>query len=303
MLSRKKYHQNEQTSWEMIESSPVELVVATAFPDPESGNQQDPHVSALITADIKRYSDFVEQNQTNWQLVRTVTDLDSPKRKLLLHIEGLNTFTGSTGDWQQLEDWYGYGVRSVGMHWNIDNALGGGTNSPAVPFMLLGEDVLRWIESHNIVLDLAHAGRQTFFDIAKFTSRPLYVSHGNVDALCPSVRNYTDEQLQLIKVSNGVIGVFFAKTFVTGRDVSGSIDNLLDHIDYLKECIGIRHIALGSDFGGIISGNLEGLSSVEDFPHLVEGLEARGYTSEDIAAICFQNAKRVLSVHLDGNEA
>jgi membrane dipeptidase len=299
MLAREKYKQTEQTSWTMLESSPVDLVVATAFPDPESGNQQDPAVSALITADIDRYRDFLQKNKTNWQLVQTAADIMSEKKKVLLHIEGLNTFVGTPTDWQQLVSWVDLGVRSMGMHWNIDNALGGGTNSPTQPLTPLGAEVLRWIESHNLVLDLAHAGRQTFFDIAKISQRPLYVSHGNADALCSSVRNYTDEQLRLVAATDGVIGVFFAQTFVTGRTVAGTIDNLIAHIDYLKALIGIRHIAFGSDFGGIVTGSLAHLSSVADFPLLVHALAQRGYTDHEIEAVCFRNAKRVLQAHLE----
>ena len=298
MLSREKYQQNEQTSWAMIESSPLDLVVATAFPDPVSGSQSDPTVMSLITEDITRYQEFLKRNRASWKLVQTRHDLKSQKKKLVLHVEGLNTFTGTPADWKQLEDWYQSGIRSVGMFWNIDNALGGGTNSPTVPLTTLGAEVINWIESHKIVLDLAHAGRQTFFDIAEITTQPLYVSHGNVDALCPSVRNYTDQQLRLIAESDGVIGVFFAKTFVTGKDQPGTIDSLVDHIDYLKQLTGIRHIALGSDFGGIISGTLDGLTSVHDFPALLACLDVRGYTSEEIEAIFFKNATRVLSSHL-----
>lgn len=298
MQSREKYQQSEQTSWAMIESSLLDLVVATAFPDPVSGDQADPAAVSLINEDIARYQEFLIKNQTSWQLVKSKDDLGSKKKKLILHIEGLNTFTGTSGDWQQLEDWYQVGIRSVGMHWNIDNALGGGTNSPALPITSLGLEVLSWIESKNIILDLAHAGRQTFFDIAKNTTRPLYVSHGNIDRLCPSVRNYTDEQLQLIAKSDGVIGVFFAKTFVTGKELLGGIDNLIDHIDYIKKLVGIRHVALGSDFGGIISGTLDGLASVDDLSNLLVQLKDRGYSDAEVESICFGNALRILLAHL-----
>lgn len=298
MLSREKYQQTEQTSWDMIESSPLDLVIATAFPDPSSGNQADQAVIALISEDINRYNEFINQNKERWCLVKSSKDLYSAKKKLILHIEGLNTFGGSDDDWRQVELWYQSGIRSIGMHWNIDNALGGGTNSPALPVTPLGLEVLNWIESKNIILDLAHAGRQTFFDIAKHATRPLYISHGNVDHLCPSVRNYTDEQLRLIAKSDGVIGVFFAKTFVTGKELSGNINNVIDHIDYIKKLVGIKYVALGSDFGGIISGTLDGLGSVKDLPALLARLEVRGYTNQEIEAICFDNATRVLTSHL-----
>lgn len=298
MLSREHYGQNEQTSWVMLEDSAIELVVATAFPDPVSGNQADGVVNKLITDDINRYLDFLAANKTSWQLVEAKAHLSSVKKKLLLHIEGLNALLNTEKAVAQLALWHALGVRSIGPWWNIDNALGGGTNSPTTGLTAVGVEVVRWIEKKSIILDLAHASRQTFWDVAKLTTRPLYVSHGNVDKLCPSPRNYTDEQLRLIAETDGVIGVFFPATFTVGKGSVGSLQDVIRHVDYLRDLIGVRHIALGSDFGGIVSGTLDGLRSVADLPALLTALSDAGYTTQDISAVCHQNAHRILDTHL-----
>ena len=181
---------------------------------------------------------------------------------------------------------------------NIENKLGGGTNTPKARLTSLGHEVMEWIEENNLVHDLAHAGRATFFDVAEHSTRPLYVSHGNVDALCPSIRNYTDQQLRLIAESGGVIGVFFSNTYTVGKEIKGSVDDLIRHIVYIKKLIGIDHIALGSDFGGIITGTIEKLSSVADFEFFITKLQKSGFTETEITAIYHKNAERVLSAHL-----
>ena len=62
------------------------------------------------------------------------------------------------------------GVRSIGTHWNVDNSLGGGTNSPEKPLTNLGKQVIKYIEDKNLILDMAHMGRQTFMDASKIVS-------------------------------------------------------------------------------------------------------------------------------------
>jgi membrane dipeptidase len=297
MIAREKYGQNEQTSWALLESSGVDLLVATAFPDPVSGDQTDPVVNGLITTDITRYTDFVAHNTNRWQVVHTALDITSSKKKLVLHIEGLNALEPSATS-EQLTTWYDLGVRSIAPWWNIDNALGGGTNSPTSGLTSLGQEVVQWIETNKCILDLAHAGRQTFSDVAKITTRPLYISHGNADTVCPSVRNYTDEQLRLIAETDGVIGVFFPATFTIGAGMTGTVFDVVRHIIYIRDLVGVRHIAIGSDFGGIVSGTLEGLVSVSDFPTLITALSSVGFTDDDIEAICVTNAKRILFAHL-----
>ncbi len=297
MRSREHYDQAEQTSWAMLEDSQVDLVCATAFPDPLSADQTDPAVNELITEDIEQYRDYVARCSTEWRFVMNATDLARRERKLLMHIEGLNVWSGTPNDWQMLEKWYELGLRSLGPWWNIDNALGGGTNSPERGLTNLGRELITWIEERPLVLDLAHASRQTFADIAAITTRPLYVSHGNADTLCPSPRNYTDKQIRQIAESDGVIGIFFSQMFTTGP-APGTVQDTVRHITYLRDLIGIRHIALGSDFGGIVSGTLAGLASVADFPAVIEVLIQADYSTTDIEAITRQNAERILRAHL-----
>ncbi len=73
------------------------------------------------------------------------------------------------------------------------------------------------------------------------------------------------------------------------------IDLVLDQIDYAVKLIGIDHVGIGSDFDGV-SGNLPvELRSVADYPNLVAGLQARGYSDADIRKILGGNLLRVWS--------
>jgi len=68
---------------------------------------------------------------------------------------------------------------------------------------------------------------------------------------------------------------------------------VLDQIDHGVALIGVDHIGIGSDFDGVGGELADGLRSVADFPNLVAGLQARGYSDADIRKILGENLLRV----------
>ncbi len=71
------------------------------------------------------------------------------------------------------------------------------------------------------------------------------------------------------------------------------MDAVLDQIDYGVTLVGIDHIGIGSDFDGVGGALPEGLKTVADFPNLIAGLQARGYSEPDIRKIVGGNLLRV----------
>src|SRR3990172_4290080 len=75
----------------------------------------------------------------------------------------------------------------------------------------------------------------------------------------------------------------------------GSLSQVADHIDHIREVAGIDHVGIGSDFydaGG--PSMAEGLGDVTRFPALVAELLARGYNDEDAKKIAGGNLLRVM---------
>lgn len=71
------------------------------------------------------------------------------------------------------------------------------------------------------------------------------------------------------------------------------IEVIANHIDHIKQLIGIDHVAIGSDYDGV-DGNLpNGLKDVSTYPNLIYTLLKRGYTEADIEKICYKNVWRV----------
>ncbi len=71
-----------------------------------------------------------------------------------------------------------------------------------------------------------------------------------------------------------------------------TIDDYLNHIDYIVKRIGVDHVGIGTDFdhgAGIV-----GFKDASEAPNLTRGLLGRGYSAEDVAKIWSGNFLRVL---------
>lgn len=67
---------------------------------------------------------------------------------------------------------------------------------------------------------------------------------------------------------------------------------MLDQIDYGVKLVGADHVGIGSDFDGVGGELADGLRTVADYPNLVAGLQARGYSDADIRKILGGNLLR-----------
>jgi membrane dipeptidase len=77
-----------------------------------------------------------------------------------------------------------------------------------------GKKVVLRMNQLGMMIDVSHAGDQTFWDIIQVTSKPIIASHSSVYSLVPSRRNLKDTQIQAIAKNGGVIQVNFNPGFI-----------------------------------------------------------------------------------------
>lgn len=70
-----------------------------------------------------------------------------------------------------------------------------------------------------------------------------------------------------------------------------TLKELVDHIDYVVELIGVDHVGIGTDFDG--GGGVEGCDDVSQMPEITEELVRRGYSEAEIQKIWGGNLMRV----------
>jgi membrane dipeptidase len=70
-----------------------------------------------------------------------------------------------------------------------------------------------------------------------------------------------------------------------------SVKNLVDHIDHVKNLVGVDYVGIGSDFDG--GGGLRDCTDVSQFPNITMELVKRGYSEKEIRKIWGGNLLRV----------
>jgi membrane dipeptidase len=83
------------------------------------------------------------------------------------------------------------------------------------------------------------------------------------------------------------------------RDVigTGSVERLIDHIDYIVKRVGIDHVGIGSDFNH--GGGVAGFVDASEAGNVTLGLVKRGYSASQIRKIWGENFLRVFRAAKD----
>jgi membrane dipeptidase len=77
-----------------------------------------------------------------------------------------------------------------------------------------GKQVVHRLNDLGVMIDVAHPGEQTFYDVLAATNKPVIASHSCAYALNPTQRNLKDEQLKALAKNGGVVFVNFYSGFV-----------------------------------------------------------------------------------------
>ncbi len=70
-----------------------------------------------------------------------------------------------------------------------------------------------------------------------------------------------------------------------------TVSDCVDHIDYVKNLVGIDYVGIGSDFDG--GGGIDGCADVSEFPTITREMLKRGYTPQEIKKVWGGNFFRV----------
>lgn len=202
----------------------------------------------------------------------------------LLAAEGLHLLEGRL---ENLDRLYDAGYRMAGLTHFFDNELGGSAHGLAkgglTPF---GREVVRRLEDKGMLVDLAHASPQVIDEVLAMARRPVVVSHTGVQGTCRGPRNLSDAHLRRIAANGGVVGIGYFGGAVCGRTAK----DIVFAIQHAVFVMGVKHVALGSDFDGATRTPFDatGLALI------TQGLLDAKFSEADVAAIMGGNVQRLL---------
>ena len=266
-----------------------------------------PLASALEQIDIfyrimDQYPDAIRQ-------VRNCEDLEQARREgkigAMLTVEEGGACLGSIG---VLNTLYRLGVRIMTLTWNFENELAYPNRMPGrVPGIVKSEAetehglkekgfaFVEEMERLGMIVDVSHLSDAGFWDVARHAARPFIASHSNARAVCGHVRNLTDDMLRAVAEKGGITGINYCAAFLDGREDEencfGTVAQMADHIEHIRQVGGLDMIALGSDFDG--SGDNLELKDCSMVPLLADELHRRHYSDDAIEQIFSGNALRL----------
>ena len=162
-----------------------------------------------------------------------------------------------------------------------------------------GKQIVYEMNRIGMLVDLSHVHPITMKATLKCTRAPVIFSHSSSRALCDHPRDVPDDVLEIVKDNGGVVMVTFVSSFIAGKfwlrggKVGATVIEVADHIDHIKNLIGIDHIGVGGDLDGC-DDLARGLEDAASYPNLTAELLYRGYTREEIGQINSNNLIRVL---------
>jgi membrane dipeptidase len=174
----------------------------------------------------------------------------------------------------------------------------GGTSSPLGADEGIGRsgaDFIERLDERRIFVDLAHAGRRSFWDAVRVhdAALPLIVTHTGVSGVHRHWRNLDDEQLRAVAKTGGVVGIMYHAPFLGDGFFSGRAETIVRHLEHVRDVAGDDAPALGSDWDGAIVTPRD-MPTCLELPRLVEVMLRRGWRPESIKKALGSNFLRAL---------
>lgn len=274
---------------------------------------------------IERYDDLA--------LARTAGEVEAAvadgRIASLLGMEGGHSINESLGT---LRTMHALGVRYMTLTHN-DNVpwADSATDEPALGGLNdFGRDVVREMNRIGMLVDLSHVSADVMRDALDVASSPVIFSHSNARAVCDVTRNVPDDVLSRLPANGGVCMLTFVPMFTspgaarwyeecleitaergldprsfadldpvmeerakTDPPPESTIDDVVAHVEHVREVAGVEHIGLGGDFDGTTF-LTRGLEDVGSYPNLLSRLADHGWSDRELGLLAHGNALRAL---------
>lgn len=256
-------------------------------------------------------------------IARNVQDLFSPDIAIILTFQDPNPIENKLNF---LDIFYELGVRVIQLTYNKGSYFGSGcTEGSHGGLTDLGRKAVKRMNELGILVDLSHCNKKTALEALAVSEVPVVFSHANVRSISENPRNKTDEEIRLVAETGGVVGLTpWGPICWKGGDTPPTLDDYLDHVDYVVDLVGIDHVSFGTDntiderkdlqgiveqsthypevvaaFDKKLGSHLDvryarGFQGIVYIKNVIGGLKERGYGEEDIHKFLGNNLLRVM---------
>lgn len=225
------------------------------------------------------------------RLCRTAADLEQAERNgkaaAFLAIEGAELLQSE----EDIRRAIHAGVRIVTLTWNHRSCYGcGAVTDNCAGLTTRGKQLVKRLTQDGVCIDVSHLSERGFWDLTACTDAPIIATHSNSKAVCPHVRNLTDDQFGAIISRGGLVGINLYVPFLT-RKAHADCSDILRHIEHFCALGGENHLCIGADWDGC-DHLPDGIADITGIQRLAETMARHGYTDAQIENIFYNNAKR-----------
>jgi membrane dipeptidase len=268
---------------------------------------------------VASYNSFIARHDDWFVRVDTPARLDAVKSSgkvgILIGLQDSDHFRKP----EDVDFFYGQGQRVSQLTYNSRNLIGNGSTERRDEGLSdFGVAIVERMNKVGMAVDVSHSGDRTTLDAFEASKKPVLITHSNCRSLNPNhPRCKTDEAIKAMAAKGGVMGITEVRMFVSPKEPT-TVENMLDHFDYVKKLVGVEHIGVGSDIDligydgmppeelkGLKAGykgsygfrdkvDLDGYNFAKRPFDLAEGLLRRGYSDADVELILGGNFRRVL---------
>ncbi|MDR3252551.1 MAG: dipeptidase, partial [Tannerella sp.] len=231
----------------------VDAVCMVAYlPQGERTNEHSQEAVKKTFTIIESIKEQIRKNSDTVAQAVSVNDLVGNKRSnrksIFIGVENGYAIGKDIGNLERLA---GEGVIYITLSHNGDNdicdsAIGNYEHNGLSDF---GKLAVRSMNRLGIAVDISHTSEKTSFDVLNVSKLPVIASHSAVKALCDHPRNISDKLMKAIADANGVIQVCLYDRFLKAEG-KATVEDAVNHIDYIVRKVGINHVGIGSDFDG-----------------------------------------------------
>ena len=169
---------------------------------------------------INRHQDIMQPARSPQEIINIIA---SGKTAACLGLEG---GAALDNDLNNINYFYDRGVRYIGLTWNNSTIWASSARDESSSYRkgkkglgAFGRLVVKRMNELGMMIDLSHAGEQTFYDVLKISTKPVIASHSSVYSICPHYRNLKDDQIKALAHNGGVIFInFYPGYLVKGFD-------------------------------------------------------------------------------------
>ena len=181
----------------------------------------------------------------------------------------------------------------------------------------MGREVIFEMNRVGMIVDMSHSGERSTLEAIEISNRPIAITHANPFFWHPARRNKSNEVLQALSESGGMLGFSLYPHHLKGKS-DCSLESFCEMIARTADLIGVDNLGIGSDLcqdqpDSVVEwmrvgrwtkkidygeGNSSDTGFPEmpnwykdnrDFPNIKKGLLTHGFSEKEVAAIMGEN--------------